>query len=184
MKKLVQNFAKVTEVELIYRNKQRPSERPHIKNSRAAYDLLLQSWDEGKIELQEHFKVMLLDRKNACLGISTISTGGLSSCVVDPKLVFATAIKGGAAAIILAHNHPSGNLTPSQPDRDITARLIYAGNILEIPIVDHIILAREGYLSFADEGLLHGGNTEAVKSWDQLIQVNAESRLYNLSGSL
>ena len=167
-KKLTPIFNKVTEVDLIYRNKQRPSERPRIINSKSAHDLFLESWNKDKIELQEQFKVMLLDRNNSCLGISHVSTGGVSACVVDPKIIFATALKAGASAIILAHNHPSGNLKPSNADRDITGRLCFAGGVLEIPVLDHIIITNEGYLSFADDGLLPEAKGK-VSTWEQLL---------------
>jgi DNA repair protein RadC len=144
----------VTEVELIYRNKMPPSSRPSVKASDQAYDLLLKSWDMNKIELQEQFRVMLLDRKKSCIGISTIATGGISNCLVDLKLVFATALKASASSIIIAHNHPSGNVTPSEEDKTLTARFAQAGRILELPVIDHLIVTREGYTSLADEGLL------------------------------
>ena len=84
---------KVTEVELIYRNKQKATDRPQIRVSDDAYSLFLKSWDMDKIELQEQFKVMLLDRKTSCIGITTAATGGITGCLVDLKIVFATAIK-------------------------------------------------------------------------------------------
>lgn len=147
------NF-KVTEVELIYHNKTKSSERLTVKRSQDAYDILYKSWDMNKIELQEQFKIMLLDRKNSCIGISTLATGGISGCLVDLKLAFATALKSRASCIILAHNHPSGSTTPSEADKSITEKFTEAGRLLDLTVLDHVIVTKEGYTSFADEGLI------------------------------
>lgn len=155
-KSLTDDFSKVTEVELVYRNKSRPSTRLKISCSKDAYDLFLRTWDDGKIELQEQFRVMFLDRSNGCLGISTVSSGGISTCVADPKIIFASALKAGAASIIIAHNHPSGSLKPSKPDTALTERFCYVGRMLDMPVLDHLIVTREGYFSFADEGMTFG----------------------------
>ncbi|MCW3071308.1 MAG: repair protein [Bacteroidetes bacterium] len=88
------------------------------------------------------------------LGFSKISQGGLSGTVVDAKVVFQVALKANASSILLAHNHPSGNLKPSEADLMITKNIREAGKLMEIPLVDHIILTDEGYYSFADEGSL------------------------------
>lgn len=145
---------KVTEVELRYRNKCKASERPIVNSSKDAYRILFNSWDQDKIELQEQFRVMLLDRKNSVLAVTTLATGGISSCVVDLKLTFATALKGCASSIIIAHNHPSGNTKPSLEDQKLTHSFYRAGKILELPLLDHIVITKEGYTSFSDEGLL------------------------------
>lgn len=150
-KDLIGDFSKVTEVKLVYRNKARPSSRHKVKNSRDAYNIFKQTWDSDKIELQEQFRIMLLDNASGCLGVSTISSGGMAMCIADPKLIFATALKAGASAIILAHNHPSGNLKPSAPDTTMSERLAYVGRFLDMPILDHIIVSSEGYYSYADE---------------------------------
>jgi len=143
----------VAEVELVYRNKVKASDRPQIKDSHLAYRYLLNSWDTGKIEFVEQFKIMLLNRACRLLGILDISTGGTAGTFADPKLVFSAALKANASAIILAHNHPSGNLKPSQPDIRLTDQLRQAGRLLEIEISDHLIVSNEGYFSFSDEGV-------------------------------
>jgi DNA repair protein RadC len=102
----------------------------------------------------EQFKVMLMNRANKVLGIFELSTGGVSGTVADPKIIFVAALKGGASGIIVAHNHPSGNLTASQSDIDLTRKLKEAGKFLEIQLLDHVIVTTEGYFSFADEGLI------------------------------
>lgn len=143
----------ITEVELIYRNPVKPSERRRVKTSQNSYDVLLAAWDMNKIELLEEFKILLLDRSNACLGISTIARGGIAECVADPKIIFATALKSRSSGIILAHNHPSGNLQPSQSDIELTNKLALAGKLLDIKVLDHLIVTPQSYFSFADEGL-------------------------------
>lgn len=148
------NLYKVTEVQLTYKNKLKVADRPHIRSSLDAYELLAEAWDDDKIELQEEFKVLLLDRKNACLGVTQVSSGGITACMVDLRLVFATALKARATGLILAHNHPSGNTTFSDNDKDLTRKFTEAGHFLDISILDHVVLTAEGYVSMADEGLL------------------------------
>ena len=126
----------VAEIQLTYKSNVKPSLRPRISGSMDAYNVLLDSWDDNKLELIEQFKVLLMNRANRVLGISEVSTGGIAGTVADPKLIFAAAIKGAASGIILAHSHPSGNLTPSQADIDLTRRLKEAGKLLEIQVLD------------------------------------------------
>src|SRR5690554_2706217 len=144
----------VAEIQLSYKTKVKPSQRPKITSSKEAYEILLESWDEEKVEFVEQFKIVLMNRGNRVLGIYEVSTGGVSATVVDPKLIFAAAIKTAASSIILAHNHPSGQLKPSQADIKLTKKLTEGGQLLDIPVLDHIIVTSEGYPSFADEGLL------------------------------
>ena len=144
---------KVAEVELIYKSK--PGfYRPTIDGSDKAHEILKATWDRNKIELIEQFKIVLLDQSSACLGIAEISTGGIAYCIADPKIVFATALKARASGIILAHNHPSGNLEESAADIAITRKLVDAGTVLDIQVMDHLIVTTAGYRSFASEGLM------------------------------
>jgi DNA repair protein RadC len=144
----------VAEVELTYKSNVKASLRPKITSSRDAYDVLKKCWNEGKIDFVEQFKVLLLNRANKVIGVYEVSSGTTVSTVADPKSVFIAAIKANACAIIIAHNHPSGNLAPSDSDRKLTKELKDAGNFLQIPILDHIIITSESYFSFTDEGLL------------------------------
>lgn len=144
----------VAEIELVYKSNVKPSLRPKVTSSKDAKDVFLESWDDTKIELLEQFKVMFTNRAQKVLGIFELSTGGISGTVTDPKLIFAAALKAVACGMILAHNHPSGNLQPSQADIQLTRKIKDAGKLLEIQLLDHIILTSEGYFSFADEGLL------------------------------
>lgn len=122
-----------------------------ITNSKDSYELLLSCWSQKTIELQEEFKVLLLNRNHQVLGIYPLSKGGVSGAVVDAKLVFSVALKCNASSIIIAHNHPSGNLKPSDADIRLTQKLKEAGNYLDVKVLDHIILSIEGYYSFVDE---------------------------------
>jgi DNA repair protein RadC len=144
----------VAEIHLSYNPKVKASQRPKIESSKDAEKVLRQTWNSETIELVEHFRVLLLNRANKVLGILEVSQGGIAGTVADPKVIFACALKAAASGIILAHNHPSGNLTASQADIDLTKKLSMGGKLLEISVLDHIILTPEGYLSFADEGLL------------------------------
>lgn len=102
----------------------------------------------------EEFWVILLDRSHHVILKRQVSRGGISGTVVDPRLIFKWAMERLASAIIVAHNHPSGQLRPSQTDLRLTQRLIKAGELLEIPLLDHLILNGESYLSFSDEQLI------------------------------
>jgi DNA repair protein RadC len=144
----------ISEVQLSYTPKFKRSELPTISEAGDAYKILLEHWDLNTINLIEQFYVLLLSRSNKLLGIYEVSKGGFAGTVVDPKIIFIAALKGCASSIILAHNHPSGNLKPSQSDIAITKRLFEAGHLLDIPVVDHLIVTEDGYLSFAEEGLL------------------------------
>lgn len=148
------NQFEVAEIQLSYKSKVKPSQCPKINSSKEAYSILLDSWDDDKLEFIEQFKILLLNRANRVLGICEVSTGGGGATIVDPRVVFVAAIKSNSTSIILAHNHPSGQLRPSEADIKLTKRLTEGGRLLDIPVLDHIILTSEGYYSFADEGLL------------------------------
>jgi DNA repair protein RadC len=148
------NWAKVSEVELIYKSKIKASERPLVRDSKTAFDLLAKNWDMDKIELLEEFKILLLNQANRVLGIFPLSRGGITGTVADPRLIFGAALKACATSIILSHSHPSGNLRPSRADEELTLKIREAGKFLDIRVADHIIIAAAGYFSFADEGLL------------------------------
>lgn len=148
------NLLQVAEVEVSYRPKFKASERPKVSSSLEVYKLFINQWNRDKIELLEEFKIMLLNRNNRVLGIANISSGGVSGTFVDPKIVFSIALKGNASSIVLAHNHPSGNLKTSEADVRLTKNLVQAGLLLEIPIFDHLIITNYGYYSFADDGLM------------------------------
>jgi len=101
----------------------------------------------------EQFWVLLLNRANEVIRPQQISIGGVSGTVADPKMIFKAAIEHLASSIILIHNHPSGNLTPSQADKDLTKKVKEGGQTLDIPVLDHLIFSDTGHFSFADEGI-------------------------------
>jgi len=149
------NLSNVAEIKTTYINKIPASERTKIIGSRQAYDYLCSIpnyWEN--LDYIECFYAIFLTRSNHALCYKLISQGGTSGTIVDPKLVFQNALKVNASSIILSHNHPSGNVKPSENDIKITNKLIEAGKFLDIPILDHIVMARDVYSSFADVGFI------------------------------
>jgi DNA repair protein RadC len=142
---------KVAEVQMSYRNPVKASERVKVTKSNDAYELIMASWD-STLELYESFKILMLNKANKVLGISTVGEGGVSSCNIDTKRVFTTALLTNCCSIILCHNHPSGNIQPSEADRLITKKIQSAGTLLDIAVLDHLIITPETYYSFADNG--------------------------------
>lgn len=136
-----QQQTNVSEVQLIYKNKVRASDRLKITCSRDAYKIFMENWNPEIIEFVEEFKILLMNRANAVLGILEISKGGISGTVTDVRVIFQAAIKGNASGIIAAHNHPSGNLNPSESDTRLTQKLKEAGNLMDIQILDHLIIS-------------------------------------------
>lgn len=145
------NFSEIT---INYKPLAKPLESYKILCSKDIYRILRTHWSD-KINYKEEFYILLLNRANIIIGISKISEGGQSGTAVDPKMIFQSALKANAASIILAHNHPSGNLRASNADISITRKLVQAGTFLELPILDHIILTDNDYFSFADDGLMN-----------------------------
>jgi DNA repair protein RadC len=145
----------VAEIEIHYRSSIDPYDKVYLGQSEHANTLLRGTWDDNKICLLEQFKILLIDVSGHCFGISEIATGGKTHCVVDPRIIFSTALKANASNIILAHNHPSGNLTPSSADIKMTNELVQAGKLLEINVFDHLIITDKDYYSFADNGLFY-----------------------------
>ena len=144
-------MSQIEEVKLIYRNKLKANERPVVRGAEDAYKIFLESWDHDQIDLLEKCKAMFLDRQLKVMSISSISKGGFIGTVVDLRLVFAIALKRRANSIILAHNHPSGNLKPSRADIKLTQQFYQAGKLMQIELEDHLIITREAYSSVLSE---------------------------------
>lgn len=142
----------IAEIQISYSHKVKPSQQVAVTASADAYNYLLQRWDS--IDYRESFAVLLLSRANKVLGFSWISLGGVTGTIADVRVIYQTALKSNASGIILAHNHPSGQLMPSHADETLTRKLKDAGVLLDIQVIDHVILTSEGYYSFADEGRL------------------------------
>ena len=129
-------------------------EMKKITSVAEAYDVLLNSWNQDAIELQEEFKVIYLNRANKVLGVYALSKGTISGTLVDVRLIFAVALKCNASGIILAHNHPSGNLKPSEADKSLTSKIKQCAEFMDINLIDHLIITKNNYYSFITEGIL------------------------------
>lgn len=145
---------RISEISVSYHPEFKATERPFIHGAKSAFQILCENWDHGKIQYVEQFKVILLNRRNYVLGIYEVSTGGVVGTIADPKVIYAAALKSNSSSIILSHNHPSSILTPSEADLSLTRKLVAAGQLLDIAVLDHLIISPDNYFSFADEGLL------------------------------
>lgn len=144
----------LAELKVSYRRGRPRSERqqkmPFVVSSPVSCEEYLRTvWDKNTIELREEFLVICLNASHEVLGWVRLATGSLDSVNVDPRLVFGVALQTASAAIIVAHNHPSDSTNPSTLDRWVTRRLRDAGDILGVKLLDHVILTRNGYFSFA-----------------------------------
>ncbi|WP_084024479.1 RadC family protein [Vulcanibacillus modesticaldus] len=128
-----------------------PQDKIQIRSPRDVANFILEDMKHLK---QEHFIALLLDTKNQIIAKETISIGSLNSSIVHPREVFKPAIKKSVSAIIVVHNHPSGDPTPSKEDIEVTNRLVEAGNILGIDLLDHVIIGDSRYISLKDRGML------------------------------
>lgn len=129
-----------------------PENLEPIKDSEGIVNILRKIFNADTIEWTEEFIMISLNRANKVIGYYKVSKGGMTGTIADPKVIFTMALNSGATSIIVAHNHPSGNLQPSPQDRQITTKLINAGELLDIKVLDHIILTSNRYYSFLDEG--------------------------------
>lgn len=170
----------ISQITLSYKNKVKAKDRPKLSSSKDAHQLFRENWNDLTIQLYEEFKILLVDNSNRCLGIVQISQGGTTGTFVDPKLVFATALKARARGIILGHNHPSNQLRSSLADRNLTEKLVIAGQYLDIAVLDHTILTEDGYYSFADDGIIESYSTFVLEQsltfflYSDLIKLSLE----------
>lgn len=146
---------KVNEIRISYKERIPCPFWRKINSSKDAADLLFENWDKQTIQVHESFKVILLNNSNKVKGIYQLSKGGITSTIIDIRILFAVVLKSLSVAIILTHNHPSGTLKASQADKDITEKIKKAGELLDIKVLDHLIMVPNGeYYSFADNGLM------------------------------
>lgn len=146
---------KVNEIRISYKDRIPAAQWQKITDSHKAYDVLYENWNRSSMAVQETFNVLLLNNGNFVKGIYTLSQGGLTGTLVDIRLLFAVVLKSLSVAVILSHNHPSGNLKPSKADRQITRKITKAAGLLDLKVLDHLILGPEGdYFSFADNNLM------------------------------
>lgn len=143
----------LSEISINYKPSTKVSELPKIISSKDAIKHFRDVWSD-RMQYVEETYALLLNRANKALGFSKISIGGTAGTVVDIKVIFQTALKSNASSIILCHNHPSGNLKPSEADIKITRSIKEAGKLMDIPLADHLIITDESYYSFADEGMI------------------------------
>lgn len=125
-----------------------------IKSAEDAYKVFVSLYDINTIDYIECSYALFLNRANNTIGWLKLSHGGTCATIMDTKVLFTTALKCGASAVIISHNHPSGQLKASEQDKRITKNLKEAGHLLEIQVLDHLILTSEGFFSFANEGML------------------------------
>lgn len=159
IKKLIRDYRGIGEAKAICivaamelgrrRKLEQAREKPKISGSSDVYDIMHPILADLPYE---EFWILLLNRANKVMSILKISTGGVAGTVMDSKIIMKAAIDSLASSIILCHNHPSGNIMPSQQDKNITQKVKQAGVIMDIPVLDHIIVTETGFYSFADEG--------------------------------
>lgn len=142
----------LAEITVNYSTKVKAADRPKVRCSQDAEKLLRQVFPS--LEHVEYFYIICLNRANQVLGFHQVSKGGLSGTVTDVRVIFQVAIKSNTSGLILAHNHPSGNLQPSEADLKITKKIKEAGGFLDISVLDHLILSVDGYMSMADDNLM------------------------------
>ncbi|WP_298501582.1 JAB domain-containing protein [uncultured Maribacter sp.] len=146
---------KVNEIQISYKERVKSPFWKKINSSQDANALLFEHWNKNTIELHETFKVMLLNNSNKVKGVFQVSQGGITGTMVDLRILFAVVLKTLSVAIILAHNHPSGKLLPSEADKRITEKIKKAATLFDIKVLDHLIITpNEEYYSFADNCLL------------------------------
>lgn len=125
-------------------------DRPVVTSAEQAYAIFKHYWNADTIELLEESKVLLLNRASEVLGIYPLAKGGINSVIVDARIIFSIALKGNACGFILAHNHPSGNLTPSDADIMLTQKLKEAGLFMDIKLIDHLIITSTSFKSITE----------------------------------
>ena len=146
---------KLPQIELTFKYKGTlKSELKQIKSSHDTYEILKLLFNADTFDWKEEMILLCLNQANKLIGYYKVSSGGVTGSICDPKVVFTIALNCGASALILAHNHPSGNLTPSSADKDITEKIKQGGKLLDIRLLDHIIVTEENYFSFADDCLI------------------------------
>jgi DNA repair protein RadC len=131
-----------------------PNTLPKVTKAEEIYEFLKEIWNKELINVQEQCVALFLNNSNRVIGYKLIGTGTMKMCVIDVKLVVSLALHSMCEAVVLAHNHPTGNLKPSTQDEAITNKIKQALQLIEVRFIDHIIISEAGYLSFAMQGLL------------------------------
>lgn len=132
----------------------KPSDRPKIRTSEDSFKNCMLFFNADNLSIKEEAVALFLNRGNRVLGGYRVSSGGIAGTVVDIRLILSIALKCLASGVILAHNHPSGELKPSKVDIDLTQKLKEAAKLMDINLLDHLIITISGFYSFADEGII------------------------------
>jgi DNA repair protein RadC len=141
----------ITEIEIAYNNPLQPKDLPKINHAGHAFNVFLDQWDLNKLHLFSEAKMLLLTNAGRLLGMANLASGGATDHLIDPRIVFMTALKANATSIYIAHNHPSNNLRPSEADIQMHATLSDAAKLLNIHLRDYLIVDRDGFYSFTDD---------------------------------
>ena len=145
----------VNEIKISYCESLGTIESDSIQMSPPVAKLLFDNWNKDTIGLHETFKVLLLNNANKVKGVYQASSGGLTGTLVDIRILFAVILKSLSTTIILAHNHPTGSLSPSEADIKITKKIQKAGKLFDIRVLDHLIISPTGdYFSFMDNNII------------------------------
>lgn len=145
----------VNEIKISYCERLGIIESESVQTSDLIAKLLYENWNKDTIGLHETFKIILLNNGNKVKGVYQASSGGITGTLVDIRILFAVILKSLSTAIILAHNHPAGTLSPSQADIGLTRKIQKAGKLFDIRVLDHLIISPTGdYYSFMDNGIL------------------------------
>ena len=149
------NYDKITRQlkDLGFHTRKREQKQPPIQftTSRVVYEHVLPLFVDSPYE---SFYIMLLDNSNQLIKTVHVNEGGISGTLVDPKKIFKIALDNYTSGMIISHNHPSGNIQPSESDKRLTKKIIEGGQLLDINVIDHLILGRDGYFSFSDDGIM------------------------------
>ena len=151
----VYKLNQIAEIQVSYKPIYKVDQRTKINTSQDANQLLRKVWNWDTVSFQEEFVAIYLNRANHVLGVYKHSSGTESACIVSVKQLLAVGLKSNASSFVIAHNHPSSNLKPSNQDIELTKKIKAAADVCELKLLDHLIIRSEdGYYSFADEGLL------------------------------
>lgn len=149
-----ENILTASEIQIKYEPIVRPLDRPRIRTSEDSFKNCLLFFNADNLSIKEEAVALFLNRGNRVLGGYKVSSGGITGTVVDVRIVLSIALKCLASGVILAHNHPSGELTPSKVDNDLTQKLKEAAKLMDISLLDHLIITIDGYYSYADDGII------------------------------
>jgi DNA repair protein RadC len=144
----------IAQIKLQYHKEVAPKDRLKILSSKQVPEILRALWNYDTLELQESFKILYLNNYNQIIGLYPHSQGSINGTLVDIRLILAAALQCGAVGMIIAHNHPSSNTNPSESDKQLTKKIKQATVVMDINLLDHIILTKDDYYSFADDGQL------------------------------